>query len=691
MGSQQPGISALDELMATGEHDLFVVSPPAEQMRYWHESAHDWAVERGLPAAQPEDVNSDAFYTVASTFAPDLILSVFYNQVLGRRILELPRLGPLNVHPSLLPEYRGAGVLLWALMDGASEVGVTIHFMEERVDAGDIVLQRAIPVRPDDTGFGLYRRVADLVREVFRDEFLDMLRNQGFPRRPMPYLAEPYSRHTPRRNEIDWEQPANTVVNIVRALTTPLDGAFTEYERERLYIWRAAVVDDLPPPDGPPGTMAVVEGMTRLVVGAGDERAVELLEVGYAGQQTPARDFVARHWKQRPRVKDERGVVYRAWREDDDPACVEMLAPMGWIGSERYARKFNDDGLVPGSVLIADSDGEACGHSITALRRFIAGDARIRTATIGQVVVRPDFRGRGIGSGLLEQSLQFADAHRTALVWLTAKRDQGVAYDMYRRRGFERVQARLTAQWSPGAADADLHVHQVTATNTTELMNLRRTYAATTGAVQDRDFDQALAWSWYLISRNDLPRAAVRIRADRALAVVTAVLFDTNEDPAPYMAAAIRSAGFSDAEVHASPASALTAWMPDLEWHRRPGEHLVFVPSLRRLVHALLPLFRQRAAALGLRGARVTFVRGTSRVAVAAVRGEARITRPRPDDTRIVFSGEGLAAMFLGALAPENAERTGTIEVRAGSLASASALAWVFPHRYCDFTQHSAW
>ncbi len=383
--------------------------------------------------------------------------------------------------------------------------------------------------------------------------------------------------------------------------------------------------------------------------------------------------------------------TYRPWREGDDPACVDMLAPMGWTTAEGYARKFEDDGLVPGSVLIAECAGEICGHSITALRRLIFGDTRLPAATIGQVVVRDDCRGRGIGRNLLEQALRFALRHGAVLVWLTAHPGRGVAYDMYRRRGFERVQARLTARWSPGAADGDLRVHEVTATNTTELMNLRRTYAATTGAVQDRDFDQALAWSWYLVSRNDLPRAAVRIRADGALAVVTALLFDTNEDPAPYLAAAIRSAGFSDAEVHASPASALKAWMPDLEWRRRAGEHLVFVPSLRRLVRALLPLFRQRAAALGLRGARVTFVRGRSHVAVAAERGETRITRPHADDTRIVFSGEGLAAMFLGALAPEKAERTGTIEVHVGSLASGAALAWVLPHRYCDFTQHSAW
>ena len=161
MGNQRPSILAAEEMLATGEHELFVVSPPDMVIPPWRQSLHQWAQDHEIPNAQPEDVNSDSFFRVASDFDPDLGLSVFYNQVLQARMLNLPRIGALNVHPSLLPAYRGSGVLIWALMDGVKEVGITIHHMVERVDAGEIVLRRAIDVDPDDTGIKLYERGAD--------------------------------------------------------------------------------------------------------------------------------------------------------------------------------------------------------------------------------------------------------------------------------------------------------------------------------------------------------------------------------------------------------------------------------------------------------------------------------------------------------------------------------------------------
>ena len=689
MGNQRPSILAAEEMLATGEHELFVVSPPDTVIPPWHQSLHQWAQDHEIPNAQPEDVNSDSFFRVASAFDPDLVLSVFYNQVLQARMLNLPRVGALNVHPSLLPAYRGSGVLIWALMDGVKEVGITIHHMVERVDAGEIVLRRAIGVAPDDTGIKLYERVADLVQEVFRDEFLAMISAGEFPGKPMDGITEPYTRHTPRRNNVDWTQNARSIVDVVRALTWPLDGAYTTYLGERLWIWKVDISQDKRDKESPVGVISQVD--ERLVVRAGDGMLIELLEIGYGGQTLTGEEFLRRHWHGQSVKGESDEVIVRSWATGDDPSCVSMLEPLGWTTAERYTSKFDDEGVTDGSITVAERKGVVCGHSMLALRRFLTGDARIRTGTIGQVVVPEEHRGQGIGRRLLDEALRFANERRLAMVSLTAHPDRGVANEMYRRRGFERVQDRLVAEWKPRRPNSELSAVMLTKTNTAELMRLRRVYAFTTGAVQDRDYDQSIDWPWYLVKRQGRPCAAVRIRLDGELPSVSSVLFDTQEDPSEFVAAAAAAAGFPDIEIHASPSSPLVQWMPDLMWRSRGGENLVYVPSLRRLMRALLPTYRVRAAAMGLNSPKVTLIRGNAQVGVEVYGDDARLMPPLLENTTIEFSNEGLAALVLGAIQVTQALDRGIIKTSEGRLPIEDALLWLFPYQYCDFTQHSAW
>lgn len=296
MGDHLVGVAALEEIYAAKLHDLAVIGPGESRVRDWHQSVTLWAQERGIAAATPEDVNSDAFYATAAEFRPDIILSVFYNQILGPRLLALPRLGCLNVHPSLLPRYRGSGVLLWALMNGEAETGITIHFMVEKVDAGDIVLQRSLPIQPSDTGYTLYLRIAELTRAAFREEFLGYLASGRFPRRPMAKLTKPYTRNSPRRNRLDWSKSSRELLDIIRALTRPLDGAYTEFLGQRLHIWRAIDVDSTPADDRPAGEFWTDDSEGRLFVRTGSG-SLEILDVSYADVRLSSREFIARFWR----------------------------------------------------------------------------------------------------------------------------------------------------------------------------------------------------------------------------------------------------------------------------------------------------------------------------------------------------------------------------------------------------------
>lgn len=303
LGNQVVGVAALEEIVATGKHELLVVSPPANRLRDWQQSVSDWARERRLPVATPHDINSAEFYAMACDFEPDIILSVFYNQVLGPRLLALPRLGGLNLHPALLPKYRGSGVLLWALMNGEQQIGITIHFMIEKVDAGDIVLQRSLQIDPSDTGYNLYLRIADLTRAAFREEFLAYLESGQFPRRPMPFLTKPYTSKEPRRNNLAWTMSSSEITNIVRALTFPLDGAYTEFQSERLYIWRALNADGGPAVNGQTGQFSIDESRARLFVRTGSG-AIEILDVSYRGSRLSAEDFIRQFWRE-PEGRDQ--------------------------------------------------------------------------------------------------------------------------------------------------------------------------------------------------------------------------------------------------------------------------------------------------------------------------------------------------------------------------------------------------
>ena len=152
-----------DEIVAVVTH----ADDPQENI--WFASVRQLAFENYLPVYQPANPNDPAFVAAMQALQPDWLFSCYYRHMLKQPILDLPRLGALNLHGSLLPRYRGRCPLNWVLVHGETETGITLHYMEAKADQGDIVAQTAIPITPEDTAFTLFAKMTAAAGPLFRE------------------------------------------------------------------------------------------------------------------------------------------------------------------------------------------------------------------------------------------------------------------------------------------------------------------------------------------------------------------------------------------------------------------------------------------------------------------------------------------------------------------------------------------
>ena len=205
---------------------------------------------------------------------PDLIVTAAYGKIIPQEILELPPLGAVNVHPSLLPRYRGASPIASAILNGETETGVTIMYQSMELDAGDIILQRRVPIDPADTTRTLERKLAQIGAEALV-EALALIADGRAPRIPQdPGQATHAGKLEKAHGRIDWTKPASALANLIRAMD-PWPSAYTWHRGRLLKVWQAAA---LPGVRGAPGRVVEVRRGDGIVAGAG-EGALVLLEV----------------------------------------------------------------------------------------------------------------------------------------------------------------------------------------------------------------------------------------------------------------------------------------------------------------------------------------------------------------------------------------------------------------------------
>jgi methionyl-tRNA formyltransferase len=211
------------------------------------------ARELGLVVLQPERLRNARAHIEA--LAPDLGVTVAYGKIIPGWMLDLPPYGCINLHPSLLPKYRGASPVQQAILHGDAVTGVTVIRQTDELDAGDILGQREVPLMPDDTAGTVEARLAHLGAELLV-EILDTIRRGEERSTPQdPALASYFGKLAKEDGRIDWTRPAAQIERQVRAMD-PWPGAFTFRGGERLGIWRGRVVND----DGVPGRVLRLTG-----------------------------------------------------------------------------------------------------------------------------------------------------------------------------------------------------------------------------------------------------------------------------------------------------------------------------------------------------------------------------------------------------------------------------------------------
>jgi methionyl-tRNA formyltransferase len=244
----------------------------------------------GLPVLKPTKIRTTEFLEQLKSYQPDLLVVAAYGRILPAAVLAAPALMPINVHASLLPRYRGAAPIQGALLGGDKVTGVTIMRMVEQMDAGPILLQRAIRIAPDETQATLTERLAELGGQALL-EAIDALARGALHETPQDESQATYTAMVKKEDaRIDWNLPAERIERIVRAYD-PWPVAFTQYKGEELRIYRAAVLDDSSATPTPPGIIVELKGPP--VVQCGTAR-LRLLEVQAAGRKRMKADDFAR-------------------------------------------------------------------------------------------------------------------------------------------------------------------------------------------------------------------------------------------------------------------------------------------------------------------------------------------------------------------------------------------------------------
>jgi methionyl-tRNA formyltransferase len=298
MGTAELSCVSLRRLLESPDFQVAAVvtqpdRPKGRDLKLQASPVKELALQANLPVLQPERARSEEFLEELRALQPELIAVAAYGQILPGSILDLPRFGCLNVHTSLLPRYRGAAPIQWAILNGDAETGVTIMKMDAGLDTGDILTQARTPIHPEDDAETLHDRLARMGAELLVRTIPDYVAGRIAPQ---PQPGEGVS-HAPKIKKedghIDWRQPARALWNRVRGLA-PWPGAFSylpgQPQPHLLKIWQAEVVER----SGQSGEVLQAD-KAGIVVGCGREALRILMLQREGGRRLDAQAFLAGH------------------------------------------------------------------------------------------------------------------------------------------------------------------------------------------------------------------------------------------------------------------------------------------------------------------------------------------------------------------------------------------------------------
>ena len=236
------GVRCLRVLLDQGVDVALVLThedSPTETI--WYDSVAQVCADHSIPFITPDDANASNVVARIRALAPEFFFSFYYRKMLGADLLGIPTRGALNMHGSLLPKYRGRVPVNWAVLHGERETGASLHYMEIKPDAGNLVAQTAVPILGDDTAFEVFQKVT-VAAELTLARALPQLIAGTAPSVPLNLKAGSYfSGRKSEDGRIDWTRTAAEVNNLVRAVAPPYPGAFADLGSKRIIVAKARV------------------------------------------------------------------------------------------------------------------------------------------------------------------------------------------------------------------------------------------------------------------------------------------------------------------------------------------------------------------------------------------------------------------------------------------------------------------
>ena len=248
MGTPDIARESLDNLYNAGYEICGVVTPPdrpsGRGMKLIPCPVKEYALEKGLKLFQPEKItNNTEFKDAIKELNPDLVCVVSYGVILPKSFLKIPKHGCINVHPSMLPKYRGAAPIQWAILNGDEKTGVTIMYLDEGMDSGDIIVQEEVDIDPDETTGELWNRLSTIGARLLK-ESVDKIADGTVKATPQPeeYTLAPML--SKEMAKIEWnEKTAQEIKNLVRGLN-PILGTYSFLNGKKVKLWRVQVLSN---------------------------------------------------------------------------------------------------------------------------------------------------------------------------------------------------------------------------------------------------------------------------------------------------------------------------------------------------------------------------------------------------------------------------------------------------------------
>jgi methionyl-tRNA formyltransferase len=297
-GTPRFAVSTLDKLVEAGFHVHLVVTQPdrpkGRGLELVASPIKQQALQLRLPIVQPESIkNNDAFRAQITGLKPDAIIVVGYGRIIPQWMLDLPPLGNINLHASLLPKYRGAAPIQWALARGETITGVTTMKIDAGLDTGDVLLQRDVPIAANDTAGTLAPKMATVGADLTVETLRGLQAGTIHPRPQDNAQATLAPILKKEDGLIDFSRPAAEILNRMRGFQ-PWPGAYSTFRGKNLQVWKARALNR----SLTPGELKV-EG-DRLLAGCGQGTAIEILELQLEGKKRSSGADFLRGYRPKP-------------------------------------------------------------------------------------------------------------------------------------------------------------------------------------------------------------------------------------------------------------------------------------------------------------------------------------------------------------------------------------------------------